>query len=268
MPDKLKPYQITASIAGTPLSLGGASSVVPAEVDKEPLKDIGEAISPWAEQAAGTATKSNAATNEFSITPPALSQAWTLPKNHSLNFSINYSISPTVTTEMQYHDPITAKTNPDGSTSYKANDWKNPDEVKWDSFSSTLTSFSTGSSISFRLSEASNNLFSTTFTFSGAYRYQTHNDINEEMITEDADIVSLHKQDYQGRSWNIDGAYNAQLNPFYHSNVWKSTNFQYSVTSLIVKSAFDSSAFDLDPNHNDPNAEVNTDWWKITKMSW
>jgi hypothetical protein len=268
MPDKLKPYQITASIAGTPLSLGGSTSTVPAEVDKEPLKDIGEAISPWGNETKSEG-KANAATNEFKIMPPSLSQAWTLPRNNSLNFSINYSISPTATTEMQYHDPITAKTNPDGTTSYKANDWKNPDEIKWDSFSSTLTSFSTGSSVSFRLTEASNNLFSTAFTFSGAYKYQTHNEINEEMITNPTDIVNLRKQDYQGRSWNIDGAYNTQLNPFYRSNTWKSTNFQYSLTSLIVKSAFDADAYKKDdPDGNKPDLAINTDWWKITKMSW
>jgi lipopolysaccharide assembly outer membrane protein LptD (OstA) len=252
MPDKLTAYSITGSISGTPLTLGGSTSASPKEEEKKPLEGIGEPIAPWAEieTKGGMLPKS---ANAFEISPPSLSQTFSTPRNSALRFSADYRFSPSSATELQYY----------------TNGWETPADIDWSEFSSSLTNFRTDGSTNFSLSDSNNNLFSTALGFSGSYQWQDHNYIDEEKLgSTDSErkvaLENMRKSDYRGRQWTVNSSYNATINPFYWSDIWKPTNFQYSLNSLVAKSLFNEEEYN---RKKTPTNTVDPEW-KITTGDW
>jgi hypothetical protein len=253
MPDKLTAYSISTSINGTPLTLGGGILSSKKEESKNPLKNIGEPIAPWDDKNPPGQDGALNPNNEFVLAPPALGQIWTLPRNDTLRFSINYALSPSSATEFQYIKNVL-----------------DPKDVKWNEYQSILTNFRTDGSTTFNLTESSNNLFSTSFGFSGSYQWQAHSYINEDVQTA-SQVTSLRRADYRGRQWSLNSNYNAQINPFYWSTVWKNTNIQYTLNALTLKSLFNEEQYNKDllvnPKSDSPEWDIAYGDWTREKIS-
>jgi lipopolysaccharide assembly outer membrane protein LptD (OstA) len=229
-PDKFTAYSISAALSGAPVTLGGSTSSSPEETALYPLKEIGEPLPPWADEKSSVAAAVAAVGgNEFSLSPPALSQVWTLPSSNALKFSFQYNLNPSSATEFQF-----AKKN-----ITKAED------VKWDDYQSILTNFVLNGSTAFTVTEAAHSLFSVSAGFTGAYQWQTHPYMNDDELDQ-TDKITLYRTDYRGRQWTINSTYGVKISPFYWSDMWKTSGFQWTLTSLVAKSAFDETRFNAD----------------------
>jgi hypothetical protein len=249
-PDKLTAYSISATLSGTPLTIGGSTSTAEPETPQYPLKDIGEPLSPWVNEA-GVVAESNRSrgSNEFNLAPPALAQSWTLPSSSALKLSIQYNLNPASTTEFQF-----LKSTED------------PEDVKWGDYQHILTNFVMNGSTTFNLTEATHNLFSISAGFTGSYQWQNHTYISDKLT--DTEIIALHRTDYRGRQWTINSTYKTQINPFYWSDTWKTSSFQWSLTSLVAKSVFDEEQYTKDLALNPANPDRIAPQWKEDYMDW
>jgi hypothetical protein len=168
-PDRATLYGVSGSMSGTPLSLDSSKTAAaapkPPTID-DPLKDIGIPRSPWAEQA-NTPDKK---TTDDNLIPPILSQRFDLPKVEGLKFSIDYQLSPTSSSELQFMSGT--------------DHWKTYNDVDWTEVQSVLGSFGGNGNINFRIDQT-NNLFTNTFTLSGGgtYREYWHNNEEAEVYT-------------------------------------------------------------------------------------
>jgi hypothetical protein len=239
MPNKLTPYSTSISMGGTLLTLGNNTSSAPVEKAQEPLKGIGEPISPWQTEESTSATAAN--NTIFTLAPPALAAAQTAPASSNLLFTLNYSLNPTSSTEMQYIN----KSNL-ASGKWDEAGWATSEDIDWGEFRTITTFFAVSPSTTLSLSSGS--VFSTSLNFNMNYRWQGHSYINEELLSE-AQIKELHRQEYAGRIWDVNSRYTASFHPFYKNRIWTATSFEYTLQNLIAKSVFNQEKFNL----NDDN---------------
>ncbi|GMO28788.1 MAG: LPS-assembly protein LptD [Termitinemataceae bacterium] len=255
IPDKYTIYTMSASLSGSPFS--PAAKTAQAEIEqKNPFEGIGDPVSPWAEEDKKAAAKSALpSANIDELKPPVLSQLWTLPSNNLLQFSMNYSLSPSSATEAQYY-----------TKDFLGGNNKTAKDIDWDDFESVLSNFRTDASTNFSISEANNNLFNATLGFSGSYQWQDHTYFRDDLP--EADKKTMRLTDYRGRQWTINSSYNFTLNPFYWNPVWKSTNFQYNLSGLVARSLFNEQKYNEDVvNSGNPLYQPDPEW-KLENMKW
>lgn len=258
IPDKYTIYTLSASLSGSPFA--GTTQTKTAEEHKNPLAGIGDPVSPWIKENEEAAAKAAApSANADTLKVPVLSQSWTLPQSNLLRFSMGYNFTPSSATEAQYYTRsfLTAT----------AANYKTAEDIDWGDFESILSNFRTDGSLNMTLNEAHNNLFSTTLGFSGSYQWQNHVYYSDKLTV--AEKRPLNLADYRGRQWTINSNYNFTLNPFYWAPMWKSTNFQYSMGGLVMRSLFDEQKYnaDMQTNLGNPNYEASPEW-KIDKIAW
>jgi lipopolysaccharide assembly outer membrane protein LptD (OstA) len=257
IPEKLTAYSISTSISGSPISINGGSSGLKEE-PKNPLKGIGEVSSPWAAAETGADGSNKVTQSQWSseIKPPVVSQTITLPRANLLRFSTNYSFNPSSATEMQY---FTDKFNTTNKGTAK--------DVDLGDFESMLTNFRTDGSLNFTLSEASNNLFSTTLGFSGSYQWQ--DTVYHKDDIADSRLQTLRLANYRGTQWTINSSYNFTLNPFYSVDMLKSSNLQYSLGGLVARSLFDEAKYSADrAAHSGDPKYYPVPEWKLSTIEW
>ncbi|MDR2467515.1 MAG: LPS-assembly protein LptD [Spirochaetaceae bacterium] len=261
IPDKYTLYAISSSIAGTPVSINSDAKIK--QTPTEALANIGTPIPPWEDQTAqkspitpGTTGTPKESPFEFSLKPPTLAQSWMLSRNNALKFSFNYNLNPSSATEIQYY-----------TKKFSTTEKGTAKDIDWSDFQSILTNFRTDGSTSFMLSEANNNLFTTTVGLSGSYQWQGHSYISEKLTPTEKSALLL--TDYRGQIWSISSNYNFTLNPFYWSPVWKSTNFQYSLNSLVARSSFDEQKYNTDKIIHSGIVNYEPDpSWKLVHLDW
>jgi lipopolysaccharide assembly outer membrane protein LptD (OstA) len=225
-PDKYTIYSITGSVSGTPLSLGGVQSKSTAKTsDSQTAEDlfngIGIPISPWAKDDAGN----EKTTSSEILVPPVLSQTFSLPAAGNIKFNIDYSLSPTTSSEMQF----------------MSKDWKTYEDVDWNDSQSILTSVSGNTNLNFRVDHTTG-LFSNTISFSGSGTWRDYSYLNEEMYTDsngNVDTVKMEKarqQQYALTNYMSSYSYNGTIKPFISDPFFSQTSFQYSFRGTLVKS--------------------------------
>jgi len=225
-PDKYTIYSISGSISGTPLSLGGAQSK-PAnktsdKTTEDPFNGIGNPISPWPTDN----NKQEKTPSAEILVPPVLSQTFSLPTVGNTKFSVDYSLSPTSSSEMQF----------------ATKNWSTYEDVDWNESESILTSVSGNTNLNFRL-DHSTGLFSNTFTFSGSGTLRDYSYLNKEMFIDPAtgdvdtlEIDKLRKQQYALTNYTSSYYYNGTIKPFYSDPIFGQTNFQYTFRGTLVRS--------------------------------
>jgi hypothetical protein len=245
-PDKFTVYSITASISGTPLSLGSGqtttSQTAPAaggEGEAEPKPDLfkgfGEPLSPWAAEEAGSeAAASRGGSDPNALTPPAISQRFDLPKSGGLRFSIAYQLSPASATELKFDSTAGNSAKPH---------WNEAEDVDWSEFSSILFSAKSDGNATFSLSDT-NNLVSTSLKFTGSGSVQEYTYLNEDSMEYDTEtkLNAAKIRAMNATSFTTSSEFTATVRPFYQSAVWSNTNFQYVVKGLIAKSVLEGTA--------------------------
>jgi hypothetical protein len=235
-PDRFILYSASASIAGTPFSLGASP---PAETSA--AADGGAALpggflprSPW-----GLAREEGKA-GQSQLHPPALAQGFDLPLRHALRFSVDYQMNPSGSAELQFR-----------SSQFKSNGdphWLEAGDIRWGDISSILGSYRLDGSNTYTLSDITG-LFSTSFRFYGNASWQDYmytNDEAEEFDTQ-AKRDSLNRLRYNNRFFETFTQGSALIRPFYASPVWGDSSLKYTLGSLFIRSRFDSASSAQDP---------------------
>jgi hypothetical protein len=244
-PDRFTIYSMSASIAGTPLTVGADSfnrtSTGGAGQDssgEDPFKNIGVPRSPWE-----TADSAPGQSHEVKdrLTPPVLNQRFDLPWRGGPQFSVDYRLAPTSSSELQF----------------RTSEWESYTDIDWNEVSSLLSTFGGDGSVSFNLNHSAG-LYSNAFTFYGNGAWRQYGFINEEaeiysrtstvagpggtpvtVVTPDPRLVEeAHKQQFRQSFFSTSYGFSHTLRPLYRSSVWGQSSLQYSFKTLLVKSSF------------------------------
>jgi len=228
-PDKYTIYSVSSSISGTPVTVGGTKSNFNNKSDSntsddsanDPFSNIGIPISPWA----ADDTKQDKSTSAETLVPPVLSQTFTLPNDGNLKFSVDYSIAPTASSEMQFFNQ----------------NWKTYEDVDWNEKQSILTSYGGNTNLNFHLDHSSG-LFNNTVTLSGNGTWREYSYLNEDFFTDKNGVVDekrmeeTRRQQYSQTNYTTSYSFNSTIKPFYEDPVFAQTNLQYSFRGTLVKS--------------------------------
>ncbi|GAB1481222.1 LPS-assembly protein LptD [Treponema sp.] len=252
-PDRFTLFSISASIAGTPLSLGSKqtspvptqSSVStnnseafnnPMDADKKVLIDM--ARSPWDREEDDKNAKdkpeggSGAKTAEEKVlSPPPLNQRFQRSTASGALLRFGYTANPSSSSELQF----------------RSNPWKEADEVDWNEISSILSASKLDGTLSAKYSSPMDYLTADLRLLgTGVFQNYTYiNDESEEFDTPaERDAAALRA--YRSTYYSTSAEFLLGLKPFKENPAWSATNAQYALRGLLVKSIFDGTA--LDPN--------------------
>jgi len=232
-PDKYTIYNLSFSVSGTPLSLGGSANPAGTgaaginEAD-DPLRGIGSPVAPWQDDKTESAFNSRQGGDSHTdtLTPPVLIQSFSLPGSGNTTFIIDYQITPTSSTELQF----------------MSSDWKSYSQVNWSDVQSVLTSIGGNSNINFRINHTSG-LFTNTFTFSGNGTWRHYAYLNEEAaifetnnVKDENKVENARRQIFSQTNYLSSYAYTGIIKPFYDNPVFGQTSFQYSLRGTLVRS--------------------------------
>jgi len=236
-PDKYTLYSISGSIAGTPLTIGGQSqsASINKQIEPEdPFKGIGTPRSPWTKTEEEQTQKKSS--GEL-LTPPVLAQTFDLVRKGNNKFYIEYQISPTSSTELQFRSGY--------------NNWRDSEEVDWSEIQSILASFGGNSYIKFNLDHTSG-LFSNSITFTGNAAWREYSYLNRDAEafrrpytigseeyyaeTDETKIEAAKKQQYGQTNYSTSYAYLGTLWPFYDNPIFGQSNLQYTFGGTLVRS--------------------------------
>lgn len=234
VPDKYTIYSVTGSISGTPLTIGGAprsAAVSEKQEIKDPLKDIGVPRSPWPKEEEET-LKTDQKTPEDKLIPPALTQRFDLPSAGNLKFSIDYQMTPTSSSELQFMSGY--------------DHWESYDKVDWSDIQSIITTIGGNASLNLRL-DHSGNLFSNTVSFTGNGTWVDYSYINEEAeayrtpptpngVKDNNKVEEARKQQYSKTNYTTSYSYNGTLRPLYQNSIFSQSTIQYNFGGTLVRS--------------------------------
>lgn len=168
-PEKYIIYSLSASVTGNPLSLGDKSrntnNTTEVKTD-DPFGGAGSPVSPWEKKEDALDSTKQKSLYDNKLVPPALNQRFDIPGIGNVKFGIDYQISPTGSSELQF----------------MSGNWKTYKQTDWSEVQSVLSSFGGNGNINFRLDQTKG-LFSNVFTFSGTGTWQDYNYLNEEAFS-------------------------------------------------------------------------------------
>jgi hypothetical protein len=213
---------------------------------EDPFKGIGTPRSPWAEEE-DAAEKTQ---NDALLVPPVLSQKFDLPKAGNAKFTIDYSLSPTSSSELQFMSGF--------------NRWETYDQVDWNEVQSVLTSVSGNANVNFRMDHTTG-LYSNTVTFSGSSTWRDFSYLNEEAEAyrspqtsegekDENRIKEAQRQQYSQTNYSTSYAYNGTVRPLYDDPVFGQSNVQYSFRGTLVRSKR------YDANESPDGPELSPQW--------
>jgi hypothetical protein len=238
-PDKLTIASISATLAGTPLSLGanasggrsagtsaGGTADGAEEAAPDPLAHAGAPRSPW-EKAAAADEAPAVAADPYQLKPPALGQIFTLAAGSGPRFAIDYRFNPTLASELQFRS--------------SQQNWPEFNEVDWGEVSSILSTFRTDGSLTFGLTDPGAGVYASSLRLFGNASWQDYTLINEEAEEFDtpAKIDAAELRVHNATFYTTSAEFISTLKPLYKDPIWGNSNFQYTLRGLLVKSAFD-----------------------------
>jgi hypothetical protein len=225
-PDKFTVYSISASVSGTPLSTGRAQGQTRTQDTEnnerdEPLRNIGIPISPWTnnDNEQETANESQNILGSNILTPPVLTQNFSAGRDGNLRFNINYNISPTSTTELQY----------------MSTHWNTYNDVDWNDIQSVLTIFGGSSNVNFRM-DHSTGLFNSAVTLSGNATWRDLTYQNEDAYANETAMENARRQQFGQTNYTTSYTFNNTVRPFFSNPIFSNTNFAYNFRGTLVRS--------------------------------
>jgi len=168
-PDKYTIYSLSASISGNPLSLGEKSrntDRTAKKQDEDPFNGAGNPVSPWEKEKNTPDSASQKSSYNDKLIPPVLNQRFDIPGIGNLLFGIDYQLSPTGSSELQF----------------MTGEWKRYQQVDWNEVQSVLSSLGGNGNLNFRVDQTKG-LFSNVFTLSGTGTWRDYNFLNEEAFS-------------------------------------------------------------------------------------
>jgi len=230
-PDTATLYSTSISIAGTPLSFGKSAANQTGDKTDEtelpnPLNNIGIPRSPFENK-----EKENTQKREQSdkLIPPELTQRFELPRTGNVELSLDYRIIPSGTSTLKFN----------------SDKWKQYNEIDWGDVSYILNSFSGDASTTINVNH-SENFFSNSFSYSGNGTWRQYGYLNEEAedyrtsgVTDPAKIDNAKLQEYKQSFFSTSYSISSTLRPLYQNPIFSSSNLQYNLKGLAVRSKFD-----------------------------
>ncbi|MDR2078092.1 MAG: LPS-assembly protein LptD, partial [Treponema sp.] len=267
-PDKFTIYSLSASISGTPLSIGGAQipaaptgtetgTAAVSEPEPDIFNGLGIPNSPW--ETEEDKAKNSQSTDTKNLSPPVLTQRFELPRTGGLRFSLAYQFSPTSATELKFFSEESGK-----------NRWAEVEDINWNEISSILTNARTDGNTTLTLADA-NNIVSSTLRFSGSGSWQEYSYLNQESADYNTqEKINAVKIRTMGQtSFTTSSEFTTTVKPFYLSPVWSNTNFQYSVKGLIAKSELKTPVpAPVPPATSSPAPSPDDAYWSVIYGKW
>jgi len=232
-PSRFTLVSVTAAIAGTPFK---TANVIENRTDTTNEPAPGDAllpdlpISPWgdpdSELDEGIDDFSSSLSGVYNLTPPVLSQRFSLPDTGSPQFFIDYSLAPTAASELQFR-----------STDVH---WKDPEDINWGDVASILASIRSDYSLGFNVNYFA---YSGFFRFSGTGSFQNYAFLNEgaeEFASAGGAKAAwdrVNNETYFNSYWD----FSSTFRPFYQDPVWGNSNLQYAIRGLFVKTEVDTT---------------------------
>lgn len=141
-------------------------------------------------------------------------------------YSLSYSISPTVSTEV-YYDSAS---------------WHSPDDIDWDSIKSSYLSVKAPVTLKDSISWK-NNLVSLTNSFSFLPEYQDHPVVSETVYPEGSTALeSLRKADFQARKLDLSVVNALSFKPFVLTDMFADTSLTWNSTVKLIRTKFTGTA--------------------------
>ena len=229
-PDKYTIYNFSGSITGTPLTLGNKRDNKNSPDKKEqidPFNGYGIPISPFTSE---NENNSNTASLDIKpkdiISPPAISSTFNIPGEGNNVFSVDYSLSPTSSSELQFW----------------TSNWKSSEDVDWNEYQSILLNITGNGNLNFRLDHSSG-FYNNSLSFTGRATWQDYSYLNEEFYTNqttgivnETAMENARKQQYGQTNYLTSYTYNTTLRPIYNDAVFGQSNVQYTFGGTLVKS--------------------------------
>jgi len=235
-PNRFTIFTASAAMAGTPFKTGAAAQNTQAEKVTGPppgdalLPDL--PISPWEDEEVEVERR-RVTPDAFTLSPPVLNQRFTLASLGGLQFSVDYRLSPTAATELQFR-------------STEAN-WRDPEDINWTEVSTVLSRFRSDGDISFGLSHSA---YTGALRLSATGSWQDYlylNEWSEEFGSQTA-IKNARDRAYNETFLTSAWDFSNTVRPFFQNPVWGGSSFQYSLKGLLAKTNFDTTS--LNPSWN------------------
>jgi len=229
-PDKYTIYNLSLSVSGTPLTLGGSARTQNSKTEEidDPLRGIGIPVPPWQNNETDNPPENKGQGSDLyseTLVPPVLNQSFSLPGSGNTTFIIDYQITPTSSTELHF----------------MSSGWKSFNQVNWSDVQSILTSIGGNSNINFRANHSSG-LFANTFTLSANGTWRDYGYLNDKAFldnngdVDETKINNSRRQIYSQTNYLSSYSYSGTIRPFYESPVFGQTNFQYNLRGTLVRS--------------------------------
>ena len=230
-PDKYIIYNISGSLSGTLFSYGGTSASSGGGVQNtvsDPLAGIGTPISPWSDEE----DESEVSSPKEVLSPPVITQNFSLPRAGNNRINISYQITPASSTEQQFY----------------TRNWTAYDKVDWSDIQSVLSSFNTSASLNFNL-DHTNGLYSNALVFSGSGTLRNYGYLNENAYASTAAMNEVRRTQYSQTNYSSFYSYSGTLRPFYRDPTFGNISFQYNFRGTLVR----SRRWTLDNSPNGPD---------------
>ncbi|MDR2210687.1 MAG: LPS-assembly protein LptD [Spirochaetaceae bacterium] len=224
-PDRFTLLSIALSIGGEPISLGEGAD--PRTGEEAILAGWGRPIPPWRDE-----PETQDSEDPLALRPPELTRALRIPALGGHRFILDYRLSPSAASEIKLN----------------STPWENPGDIDWGDMAYQLFTIRADGTLGLTLSEK-RDIYTNTLRFYGASSWQDYTYLNKEAPEYDtpAERESAMRQVHNMTYFSSSVEYGFTLRPFYQSDAWGSTNFQYNLKGLMVKSEYDltGDAWDL-----------------------
>ncbi|MDR2314298.1 MAG: LPS-assembly protein LptD [Spirochaetaceae bacterium] len=218
-PDRFTLFSIAASIGGEPLSLGERAQA--GETEEAVLPGWGRPISPWPEE-----PEAQDQEEPLSLSPPELNRTLQVPALGGRRFTLDYRLTPSAVSEIKLN----------------SSSWTGPDDIDWGDLAYQFFTIGADGAVGLTLSE-NRNIYTHNLRFYGASSWQDYTYLNKQAPEYDTPaerenaMRQVHNMTYLSGSVE----YGFTLWPFYQSQAWSTTNFQYNLKGLMGKSEYDLS---------------------------
>jgi hypothetical protein len=244
-PNRFTLYSISMAAAGTPFTLGGASTTS-GQTSQEAAP--GDALlptpprSPWETVPEEESPAAKAAAGAYSLTPPALTQRFETGSSGSPRLAFDYRLSPSTASELQFRS--------------SQQNWKEAEDIDWSEVSSVLSRVRSDGSVGLSLSQSGSNLaYSNSVRINGTGAWQEYMFLNEDAeefsssgSPDQGKIQAARNRAYNETYFTSSWEYGATIQPLYFSSVWKNTNVQYNVRGLLAKTTVTVNTLEDDPD--------------------
>jgi hypothetical protein len=230
-PSRFTMFSVSAALAGTPFKTGDSKEEKEeTKTDSPPgdalLPDL--PISPW-ETIEDEEDAVRALSDIYTFTPPALGQKFTFASPGGVQFSVDYRLTPTTASELQFR---TSEAN-----------WRDPEDINWGEVATIISRVRSDGNLDFKINPSGGSFYSGTLGFAGTGSWQDYVYINggaEEFSSYDA-VKSARDRAYNETFLTSSWDFTNTFRPFYQSSVWGATNLQHTIKGLLAKTEVDTT---------------------------